>query len=233
MSASSFASSHAPAAGSTGGPSSGPWQRLLPACVVTSMATSLAARQMTPAERASLDVVDCQREAEFAAGRHHLRSAFARLQIRCDDLPRSAARTPALPPGAIASVAHTADARGVLVAAAAARVGDVGVLGIDAEATANVQPRLWERFLDDRELGDLLAHPVPERLARAAHYWCAKEAAAKATGVHGEARRVRVEFRYDDVDFSAFVARIADRVVNGRACTWQRFSLAAVAARDA
>ncbi len=187
---------------------------------------------MTARERASLDVADRRREAEFAAGRHHLRRALAELRIGCEDLPRSAAATPVLPPGVIASVAHTADARGALVAAAAARVGDVGVLGIDVEATANVQPRLWELFLDDRELDDLLAHPVPQRLARAAHYWCAKEATAKATGVDGDLRRIHVAFRDDD-DVSAFVARVADRVVNGRACTWQRFSLAAVATRDA
>ena len=115
-------------------------QRLLGAPVVAfECRLRLQAESLHPLELAHIRDAATTRIGDFAAGRACARSALAVLDIHDFALRVGADREPLWPAGITGSITHTDGFCGV----AAARAAQVLSLGIDAESSDAVEPRLW------------------------------------------------------------------------------------------
>lgn len=88
-----------------------------------------------------------KRRREFAAGRACARSALGQLGIEPQPILADD-RAPRWPQGAVGSITHT---DGYAAAVAGSRDGFAG-LGLDAECSDRVKPRLWKQIAGEEEV---------------------------------------------------------------------------------
>jgi len=166
--------------GDPGSRGSGPVRRLLgdARIEVAEMDPRLASPEqcLWPEELAQVSRAVLSRRQQFAAGRWLARQSLAKLGLEARPLLSDAQRVPLWPPGIIGTISHTQS----WCAAAVARSGEVGALGIDVEPRSPLDVALWPRICRPEERARL-DELDPERaglLAKA--FFCAKESIYKA-----------------------------------------------------
>jgi 4'-phosphopantetheinyl transferase EntD len=104
-------------------------QLLPPGAAAEEAFSDIRGAGLFPAEEAQLSGASAQRRAEFATGRACARAALAALGLPATAILRGPRGGPQWPAGVAGSITHCAGYR----ACAAALLGDVAAIGIDAE----------------------------------------------------------------------------------------------------
>jgi 4'-phosphopantetheinyl transferase EntD len=126
-----------------------PFEDLQPAASVVVEASPAMWDGTLPAlEAASIAAAAPKRVREFTAGRNCARAALLRLGFPAREIPVGSDRAPVFPAQVSGSITH---ADGYCAAAVIVR-GEVDSLGIDAEASAPLDPNLASAVLSAREL---------------------------------------------------------------------------------
>jgi len=174
--------------------------RLLPAGVVVSAGRIADANApLTAAELTSAARMSPRRLREFAAGRHHARSALEQLGLRSPQLAVGPDRAPQWPAGFVGSISHAGD----LVLAVAAQSRALRAIGVDLEPAVPLDADLLPRVCRPEELARLATSAAPSR--RAKLIFSAKESAYKCiaplTGAFLEFEEVEILFEAGEPRF--------------------------------
>jgi 4'-phosphopantetheinyl transferase EntD len=126
-----------------------------PEVVAVTATAGVCDEALHPDEERCVEGAVEKRRREFAAGRACARRALARLGVEGHPLLSDDRRVPVWPEGVVGSITHCAG----YCAAAVARSRDLLALGIDAETSAPLAPRLSERICTPPELEHAAALP--------------------------------------------------------------------------
>jgi 4'-phosphopantetheinyl transferase EntD len=200
---------------------------------VSADAAALWDAPLHPGESSTIAHAAIARQREFAVGRACAREALSRLGVAPSAIPRNDARAPVWPAGVTGSITHCR----AYCAAALGRSSQLRALGLDAERTGRVTPRILERVTSEAERQALRKASSQQGSADLATLvWCAKESVLKclasATGRMPGPREIAIELAP-----SGFTARLRSRelasldvtLLHGRSACHGDLVLAAVA----
>lgn len=165
---------------------------LFPSVVAVAVAVpGEPAGRLYPEEQAALARAVDKRRTEFAVGRTCARRALALLGAPVGPIPVGSDRGPVWPSGYVGSITHCEG----FVAAVAGRLIDFAGIGMDAERSDPLDPRLAHMICTDAERADMNQTPPPGGTDWAKLIFSAKEAVHKAV-----APIARVTLSFHDVE---------------------------------
>ncbi|WP_256096973.1 4'-phosphopantetheinyl transferase family protein [Streptomyces agglomeratus] len=182
-------------------------RRILPSCIaVAESRDDLPEGWLYPEEAALISTAVDSRRREFTTARHCARRAMRELGLRAVPVLPGRHGAPRWPSQAVGSLTHCAGYRG----AALARVGDIAMLGVDAEPHGPLPDRILEAIALPRERRQVEACLARYRDVRWDRLlFSAKESVYKAWNPYtGQ----RLEFEDADIDIDpdamTFTARL-------------------------
>jgi 4'-phosphopantetheinyl transferase EntD len=128
-----------------------------------------------PEENSHIQNAVTKRRREFTAGRLCARRALAILSITDFPILANKNRSPVWPPGIVGSITHTQGYSGVAIA----RQEKIRSIGLDVEATARLNKKLWRMIGTSEELSSLESLSQRDRELRMALLFSAKESLYK------------------------------------------------------
>jgi enterobactin synthetase component D len=140
-------------------------------CTAEFRETSSSA-DLLPQEKPYIRRATAKRISDFAGGRRCAREALKCLGIEEFPILVNEDRTPRWPPATVGSITHTKG----YCAAAIGRADAFHGIGIDAERTDGIEPRLWPEICTSYEVEWLRSHAEEERRRLVAILFSAKEA---------------------------------------------------------